>query len=231
MTRSPASDAFPRNPTVEDVEFLYSQLAEKSGKSNKIKGGKISKNLEVPGDSLWSHAQGLGRFGDFFFMTHSREDQQRGRIVIIDRKKAKVLNEIRTPHKGMNHAGGIQIVADSYAFVPLNGSNGCAVVAYDLSPVYSKKTADPKPITLNVDFKNTNAGSVGITHLPDGDGGYFYVMAVGRAKTINIYKSNSVSFTSSECVFDWVFQHEFTDQSFEAINLFTQQDGRIFMIG
>ena len=143
-----------------------------------------------------------------------------------------MIKQIQTPHKGLNHAGGIQSVAGAFAIVPFEGKKKKGkVVAYDLRPVLKKKTANPKPIELDVDLYGNGAGSAGITHVPDGKGGYYYILGVGAAKTFSFYISNSVSFTDPACKFERLFKHKFKNQLFEAINLFTQADGRVFMIG
>lgn len=195
--------------------------------------------------------QGIARFGDLLFMTHSKEKNDRARILTVDAKKGKVLKQIRTMYKGLNHAGGVQSVADAFAIVPFEGKKtgkksgendgkksgkkkgkkSGKIVAYDLRPVLKMKTARPKAIELNVDLFEKSAGSAGLTHLPDGKGGYTYILAVGAAKTFSIYQSNAVSFTDPSCKFTRLFQHKFKDQLFEAINLFTQADGQVFIIG
>ena len=112
----------------------------------------------------------LAQYKDYYLMTCSDKGESKGKIIVVNREKDKIVYDFKTPYSGYDHPGGLQVIGD-YAVVAIEDSkkSGSYIALYHLAGLSDKK--ESKPILLAGSFKRDNkTAAVGITHIEEEDG-------------------------------------------------------------
>jgi hypothetical protein len=130
---------------------------------------------------------------------------------------------------GFDHAGGMQAVGHVLA-VPVENGTVSRVLFYDManpvSPVllYTlDHTSVPSPSSAG------HAGAVGLTRLADGH--YLLVIAGDEAGSLDFYVSTTTSLLDPATAFNRFSTQTGFSADYQNVDLVTQCDGRIFLVG
>jgi hypothetical protein len=158
-----------------------------------------------------------------------------------------------------DHPGGMQVVGDIAAIAMMEAGDGHpdppgVVMFMDLSGLPDVNAVELFPETLDVigPEESTRIGAVGITQLLDGR--FLLVVQNGKGRWLHFFRSEATSYDGlvddlsdpSDQAFFWLDSWHYpeiigkwyrevdgipTSASFQTINLVTQEDGRVFLIG
>lgn len=209
------------NPRLSDVPAIFALLPE-----------RYNSEIEVAGTSattpdLHSHIQGVARYGDFHFFTHSDAAESSGSLLISE--GSKLIDKIRVPNtrargSSLNHPGGCQRIG-SYLVVPVEkiGTRPDSLVLFlDISDPYSVKQL-PSPLRR----PNSRAGAAGITNVRI-DSVEYWLLSVYDNGSVDFYLSDGNAFPETE--FRWLF-HERIDCTHQSFCLLTDTTDSVYAIG
>lgn len=157
-----------------------------------------------------------------------------------------------------DHPGGMQIIGDIVAVAMMEAGDGHPdppgkVMFVDLSGLPDVNAVELLPETVDVIGPEdaTRIGAVGITQLQNGR--FLLVVQNGKGKWLHFFRSEATSYDGlvedladpsdqaffwldtwhyEEIIGRWYWEEEIVNTaSFQTINLVTQDDGRVFMIG
>ncbi|HWM90567.1 MAG TPA: hypothetical protein VN493_07355 [Thermoanaerobaculia bacterium] len=131
---------------------------------------------------------------------------------------------------GFDHGGGMQAVGRVLA-VPVENGTSSRVLFFDMA-----NPASPVPL-YTLDHSNVpqpsnpgNAGAVGVTRLADGR--YLLVIAGNESASLDFYVSTTTSLLNPATQFTrFSTQASGFQGDYQNVNLVTQCDGRIFLVG
>lgn len=239
------------NRCVQDVDRSLRELRNRGD----ISGFRM--NFATGGLGTFKHWQGVqrlpadgGRFlvvsrsgsGVMFVVSHfpSRDDDGRrfrsnrlnpGSFAWLTPPPASdgVVTEI-DEEASFDHAGGIQVVGEVLA-VPLEGGGRSRVVFWDMADpldprrLYHLEHSDPMTSS-----SPGNAGAVATSRLEDGR--YLVIVGGKDSDNLDFYVSSTTSLLDTSTTFErFSFTTNWDNGPFQSMNLVTQCDGRLFLVG
>lgn len=211
------------NPKLSDVPAVFALLPERYNSEIEVSG------TSATSPNLNSHIQGVARYGDFHFFTHSDAAERSGSLLIS--KGSKLIDKIRVPKtqgrgSSLNHPGGCQRIGGYLviAVEKIGAATGSLVLFLDISDPYSvKQLQTPAPIPR----PNSRAGAAGITNLLI-DSVEYWLLAAYDNGNVDFYLSDGNAFPETE--FRWLF-HAPTDCGHQSFCLLTDTRESVYAIG
>ena len=210
------------NPQLEDAYQAFIDI-KNDGQLKDFKGEPWIATMAE------SHVQGILQYKDYYLLTHNNKGYSKGKMMIINREKDKLVKEFDTPYEHYNHPGGLQVIGD-YAAVAIENSS------YDKSRIafYDLRAMDDnsKPTLLDHKIKRNDrgAGAVGITSINVGDKTRYWVAAL-RGKKVDFYCSNDSLLSSPNLEFTEIFTAELNKNDYQGIQLLSDQSNQVYLIG
>jgi hypothetical protein len=162
-------------------------------------------------------------------ITHSDDDEQSGRILVLDRTQHEVVTEFRLPTFAVSgpsffHAGGCQLIGDVLAVPSESGKNASVIAFFDVSdPMHIREFNG----ALRIARDSRDAAAVGITTVMR-NGQVVWLLAVYDSGTVDFYESPDFA---GGALFEPRFTCKVEEKDHQHLLLFTDQANRVFAVG
>lgn len=180
-------------------------------------------------DEPATHIQGLAQYAGYYLLTHNREREDTGLILVYDVARGVYLESFPTAFEGFRHPGGGQVIGD-YMAVPVERDSppSSFVSFYYVGLLAERSLIYLQPAQIRRD--ESKAGAVGITDVGAGAERH-YIVAVYDSPTVSIYRSNTYPLDDARCEFTALFTANPGGRGADNLCLVTDIDDNVYLIG
>lgn len=213
------------NPVVTDVVTAFQKVTT-HGVKHSYRGDPHVRDMGQ------SHLQGIAYYNQFLLVPSNDIGYDHAFICVIDIVASKLVMTFDMPDQALNHAGGCQVVGDILVQpVESGGGHTSNVHFYNLTKLSDSQA--PTVFDYYLARPSVGTGAAGMT-VCSVNGTDCFLLAAYNDGDIDFYLSNGTDLTADGFEFtDWFSSSDTSKvpNDYSSVNLVTQADGRVYMIG
>ena len=206
--------------TIDNVKTAFDNIEGDHGDGNEQQYGTNDLDFKYTEPSS-NHIQGVQRLQTSDWYVFSSSDDDYAKLAFVNDSTLQVEN-VKHLDEERKHAGGIDTY-ENILVVPCENSNS--------SHIYLLDVTDPKESKelCRIDKSDRKASAAGITRLSDDQ--YLVAVVIQSEYEMDLYRSKATDINEGFSPCQTVELEGKAHNKYENINLITQKDGKVFMVG